>query len=169
MNRSLLLVAAAALASLAAGCGKPSEAATRSDVAAAAPAGGSCGHAVCGGNYFIDATPPAACPVNEPCAVAIKLVATGDFHINDEYPYRFKADEAAGVEFLGTDGGGKNVFSKTAGDWQKTDAKSGVVTVKLKATQGGPKTIAGTFKLSVCSAQNCLLEQPQVSTSVAAR
>ena len=45
--------------------------------------------------------------------MAVKLVATGEFHINDEYPYRFKADDASGIEFLGTDGG-KNAFSKAA-------------------------------------------------------
>ena len=76
-------------------------------------------------NFFIDAA-PASCAAGSPCSVTLKLVATGDFHINDEYPYKFKADDAPGVAFLGTDPGGKNTFSKAAGDWQKTDAKSGV-------------------------------------------
>ena len=98
--------------------------------------------------------------------MAVKLVATGEFHINDEYPYRFKADDASGIEFLGTDTGGKNAFSKAAGDWQKSEERSGAMTVKFSPAERGTKTIGGTFKLSVCSAQNCLLEQRQLTASV---
>jgi hypothetical protein len=98
--------------------------------------------------------------------VTLRLVATGDFHVNDEYPYRFKAEEAPGVRFEGTDAAGKNVFSKPAGDWQKSDLKSGAMSVKFTALEKGTDTIAGTFKLSVCSPQNCLLEQRQISASV---
>ena len=80
---------------------------------------------------------PVSCTAGSPCNVTLKLVATGDFHVNDEYPYRFKADDAPGVAFLGTDPGGKNTFSKAAGDWQKADAKSGAMTVKFIAANPG--------------------------------
>ena len=99
----------------------------------------------------------------------VKLVALGDFHVNDEYPYRFKANEAPGVDFGGTDALGKGVFSKSAGDWHKADAKSGVMTVKFTPREKGEKTITGMFKLSVCSAANCLLEQRELTTPVVAR
>ena len=128
-----------------------------------------CGHAVCADNFFIDAAPAGDCTAGSACGVALKLVATGDFHINDEYPYRFKADDAPGVDFLGKDDGGKNTFSKAAGDWQKTDAKSGAMTVKFIPTDASAKSIGGTLKLSVCSAGACLLEQRQVTTTVTAR
>ncbi len=72
----------------------------------------------------------------------------------------------SGVDFVGTDDGGKNVFSKAAGDWRKADARSGAMTVKFKPADKGRPTIAGLFKLSVCSAQTCLLEQRQVATAV---
>jgi hypothetical protein len=135
-------------------------------ISAAAPA--DCGHAVCADNFFVDAA-PAACSAGAPCAVALKLVATGDFHVNDEYPYRFKADDAPGVTFLGTDPTGATTFSKAAGDWQKADAKSGAMTVKFIAADPGPRAIAGTLKLSVCSAGACLLEQRQVKTNIVAK
>lgn len=130
---------------------------------AASPA--DCGHAVCADHFFIDAA-PATCTTGSPCSTMLKLVATGDFHVNDEYPYRFKADDAPGVAFLGTDSNGNSTFSKSAGDWQKSDAKTGVMTVKFVAADPGSKAIAGTLKLSVCSAQACLLEQRQVTASV---
>lgn len=161
------LAAVAALACVAAACSKGRDAAARGapeTMALSAPQSG-CAHALCADNFFVDVA-SGRCAAGGACNVTLKLVATGEFHVNDEYPYKFKADEAPGVEFLGTDGAGKNVFSKAAGDWQKTDEKSGVMTVKFKPQDHGNKTIAGVFKLSVCSAQNCLLEQRPVAASV---
>jgi len=161
-----LACAAAGLALLAAACSKSSEAATRSDGSNTWRQAGNCNHAACGTNYFVDASPHSCAP-GANCSLTLTLVATGDYHINDEYPYKFKASDAQGVEFLGNDAGGKNVFSKAAGDWQKTDAKSGTMAIKFKGVAKGNAAIAGTFKLSVCSAANCQLEAPQLSTTVA--
>ena len=156
-----------ALAVAGAGCSKAREAATHgsSETQALAAPPADCGHTVCADSFFIDA-PPASCAAGAPCSVAVRLVATGDFHVNDEYPYRFKADDAPGVAFDGTDPSGKNTFSKSAGDWQKSDAKSGAMTLKFVAADPGTRPLAGTFKLSVCSAQACLLEQRQVTATV---
>ena len=129
-----------------AGCSKARVAETRgaqdneaiSTQAIAAPRG-DCGHAVCADNFFVDAV-PASCTAGAPCSVTLKLVATGDFHVNDEYPYRFKAD-----------------------------AKSGAMTLKFIAAGAGTTALGGTLKLSVCSAQACLLEQKQVTASVSTK
>jgi hypothetical protein len=165
--------AIAALALLAAACSKDGRASTRAEpddpsASQAAPRA-DCGHSACGSNFFLDAAPVGDCAVGAPCAVAVKLVATGDFHINDEYPYKLKADDAPGVVFLGSDAAGANVFSKTARDWQKKDEKSGVMTLAFRATDPGSKTVGGTFKLSVCSAGSCQLEQQRVQARVAVR
>jgi hypothetical protein len=158
------------------GCSRPETAAGASNTApansvmVAVPGAAGCtGHAVCADDFFIDAVPPDECAVGSVCSVTFKLVATGNFHVNDEYPYRFKATDAPGVAFAGTDAAGKNVFSKPAGDWRKVDEKGGAMTVKFTAADKGSKTIGGTFKLSVCSQATCLLEQREVSALVAAR
>jgi hypothetical protein len=152
------------------GCGKDGKAAMHgADLAAstaAAAAPGTCPHASCGDNFFIDAAPQAPCAADAVCTVTLRLVALGDFHINEEYPYRFHAEDTPGVAFLGSDGSGKNVFSKAAGDWRKVDAKTGAMTITFKAGSKGSKAVAGTLKLSVCSAQNCLLDQRRVSAAV---
>ncbi len=135
-------------------------------VAAAAPAPADCGHTACGESFFVDAVAPDACTTGARCDVTLKLVATGAFHVNDQYPYRYKAQPTPTVEFLGTDPAGKNVFSKPAGDWTQTGAKSGVLTVHLTPTAKGGSTISGVFKLSVCSEQNCLIEQPEVHVAI---
>jgi hypothetical protein len=151
-----------------AGCGKSD---ARASVHPPNPPGlpADCGHAACGEGYFIDTVVEDGCSAGASCRVAVKLVATGDFHVNDEYPYRFKVQPTPGVELLGADPAGKNVFSKPAGDWAKTDAKSGTMTVRVTPTVKLPSTISGIFKLSVCSAQNCLIDQPEVRAVIAAR
>jgi hypothetical protein len=126
------------------------------------------GHAACAAEFYLDAAGPQSCAVGSICTVDLQLVAKGEFHVNDQYPYRFSAEEGPGVRLEGKDPTGKNVFSKPAGDWEKTDAKRGVMKVRFTPLEKGSKTIAGTFKLSVCSAETCLLEQRRVSASVVA-
>jgi hypothetical protein len=153
---------------LAGGCSRAADAPSKAEiiaVSAAPPPASSCAHAVCADNFFVDTTTE-DCVVGSPCSVSLKLVATGAFHVNDEYPYRFRADDAAGVEFLGTDAAGTNTFSKSAGDWQRSEEKAGLMNVKFTVADRGTKRIGGTLKLSVCSAQACLLEQRTVTASV---
>jgi hypothetical protein len=170
MNAWICAAAAGAAVVAVAACGKSREAAVVSanpSIAATAMQG-HCDHSVCADTFFVDVAPE-DCAVGAACRLVVKLVATGDFHINDEYPYRFRADESAGVAFLGSDGAGKNVFSKAAGDWQRADVKSGAMTVQLEPSDAGSRAVGGTFKLSVCSEKNCLIEQRQVSATVVVR
>jgi hypothetical protein len=159
-----------ALALTALGCGKDRSQGQpgRDQPAVTAPQGPDCGHTACGSNFFIDSAQNGACAAGANCSLVLTLVATGDFHINDEYPYKFRADDAQGVTFLGTDAAGPSVFSKAANNWQKTAPQTGVMTVGFQpAPKGsGQKSISGNFKLSVCSAANCQLEQQTVSTAI---
>ena len=157
------------LALAAAGCGKDGHASARDDRGVPAPQGGECGHTACGSNFFVDAAQAGDCPAGANCSAKLSLVATGDFHINDQYPYKFKADDAAGITFRGTDRGGPNVFSKDADDWHKTGAQSGVMNLTFQAADKGARSITGNFKLSVCSAQSCQLEQQTLTVPVAVR
>jgi hypothetical protein len=162
----------AVLVLVASGCSKGQASAAAASSVTQATAGPSprpdCRHAACGDDFFIDTVLP-DCAAGAACSVTLKLFATGQFHINDEYPYRFRADDAPGVAFLGTDAAGKNVFSKPAGDWQKVEAKAGAMKVSFSPAAPGDKTIAGTFKLSVCSPQSCLIEEPRISAAIAAK
>jgi hypothetical protein len=140
--------------------------------AAAAPTSSAssspCAHAACSDHFFVEAA-PGECAAGARCDLQLKVVATGDYHINDDYPYRFNADEAPGVAFLGSNPAESRVFSKSAGDWQKAEPKAGTMKVRFTPAAAGSATIAGTLKVSVCSAENCLLEQPKVRTIVAAK
>ena len=156
------LLGALALAALA--CGKD-HSAGRDDRAVTAPQGADCGHAACGSNFFVDSVQAGDCAAGANCSLTLTLVATGAFHINDEYPYKFRADDAPGVIFLGKDTAGPSVFSKAASNWQKAAPQKGVMTVGFQSAKG-QKSLSGTFKLSVCSEQNCQLEQQTVATTI---
>ncbi len=134
--------------------------------AALDPKGEGCGHAACGPNYFVDVAPPADCASRANCALRLKLVATGDFHINAEYPYRFLADVAPKVAFQGTDPAGPTVFSKAGNNWETSGPQTGTMSVVFQANEKAAKTISGTFKLSVCSAKDCELEQATLAVPV---
>jgi hypothetical protein len=136
------------------------------DPTAPKPRPDACPHAACGDDYYVDARSGGGCAVGGPCSVVFALVAAGDYHINDEYPYKFKADDAPGLEFLGTDDGGHDVFSKSAKNWTKTGERTGAMTVTFRPLQKGITTIAGTFKFSVCSAKNCELEHRTLKAAV---
>src|SRR5207237_5099335 len=84
-----------------------------------------------GNNFTVNAT-AAACTSNADCKIDLRLEAKGDFHVNKEYPYKFKATAANGVTFLGKDGAGVDTFSKSAGDFtlDASNEKVGTMTIK---------------------------------------
>jgi len=124
-----------------------------------------------GKNFRLEFVPEGVCKAKDECRLALKLEATGEYHINREYPYKFKAEAVKGdVTFTGVDKNGVNVFSKPAGDFKQEGETKGTMSIRFKPTAAGDVTIGGTYKLSVCSAQNCQLEtQPmQLVVAVAA-
>src|SRR5271167_4827454 len=67
------------------------------------------------GNHFvIDGAPAAECAVGATCVIAVKLAAQAEFHINQQYPYKFTAVPVAGVTYLGADAANPHIFTKTA-------------------------------------------------------
>lgn len=110
-----------------------------------------------GDNFKVEGS--ASCAGDE-CTASIRLEAKGDYHINDSYPYKFKAKEADGVTYKTSD----RIFGKHTGDFNKDDEKHATLKVRFNASKDA--TITGTFKMSVCSAANCQLEQPELSIDV---
>jgi hypothetical protein len=164
VGASLLVLAMFAAVEMA--CGKDSEASTARE---SVPARVAAGPHVDGNHYTLDAAPAADCQVGANCAILVKLAVAGEYHVNAQYPYKFTAAQGGNVTYLGSDAAAPNVFTKTAGDFVIGDEKTATMTIKFKVAQKGPATVGGTFKLSVCSSQNCLLEQQDVSVNVTAK
>lgn len=132
------------------------------DAAAPAKLEASAAH-VEGKNFTLDVASP-GCRAGEPCAMTIKLVAAADYHVNKEYPYKFVASPSAGIGFLGK--GDANVFSKAAGDFTEDTARSATMTVRFTPASAGEAKVSGTYKMSICSDEQCQIEQQPVSLSV---
>lgn len=160
MSPKTFSLALACLALVATACSKDSAAAT-----APAPRA----QAASGNNFTVNAT-DSGCSAGKPCTLTLALTVTNaDFHINDEYPYKFVADDAAGLKFQGTSDTDPHVFVGKANDgrdFKKDDATHGRMTVKFQPADKGTKTISGTFKLSVCSSSNCQLEKVTLQAAV---
>jgi FlaG/FlaF family flagellin (archaellin) len=115
------------------------------------------------------ATSSGDCVAGSPCSLTLRLAATSGYHINDQYPYKYTAITVPAVDFQGTDPQGKNVFSKSAGDFATQGPGVGVMTVKFTPKSRGNITIDGTFKLSVCSEANCKIDSATPSVTVAVK
>ncbi len=108
-----------------------------------------------------------ACRAGAECTLALKLVPTGEFHVNKEYPYKFVATAVPGVTFLGKET--PTTFTKAAGDYVEQGEKAGTMTVRFKPDAAGEANVRGIYKLSVCSADQCQIEQQAVDFAVSVR
>jgi hypothetical protein len=103
-------------------------------------------------NFALDVAASPGCRADAPCAMTIRLAATGDYHINKDYPY--KLVPASGLALDGQ-------------EWKQDAEKTGTLTVRFTPKAPGETTVGGTFKMSVCSAESCQIEQQPVSVAVA--
>jgi hypothetical protein len=159
--------APAAVASASAAPDKPKEApkvdTKPSTTASAAVALKPAAKHVAGKNYALDLATP-GCKADTECAVTIKLATAGDWHVNKEYPYKFIATAAPNMTFLGK--GDATTFSRGNGDFAEQGEKVGVMTVRFKPASAGEAHVAGTYKFSVCSADQCQIEQEKLDLAV---
>ncbi len=96
--------------------------------------------------------------------MTITLATNGAYHVNKEYPYKFIATPATGVAFLGKSD--PNTFTRASGDFVERGEKTALMTVRFKPTAAGEAKVAGKYKLSVCSADQCLIEEPMIDLAV---
>lgn len=116
-----------------------------------------------GKNFALDVASP-GCHAGEDCTMTIKLVAGSDYHVNEEYPYKFVAAAAPGITFLGK--GDATTFSKASGDFVEEGEKAATMTVRFKPTAPGEAKVSGTYKMSVCSADQCQIEQQPIALAI---
>ncbi|HSO36154.1 MAG TPA: hypothetical protein VLT33_26685, partial [Labilithrix sp.] len=137
----------------------PAASAAKPELPALKPAGTT----VSGKNFTLAVASP-GCRVDVPCSLTLRLTAGGEFHVNKEYPYKFTASAAPGVAFLGN--GDANVFSRASGDFREDGEKTATMTVRFKPSAAGEARIAGSYKMSVCSAEQCQIETQAVQLAV---
>lgn len=92
-------------------------------------------------------------------AVALVLKAKPGFHVNPDYPAKFKLQDPApeGVTYP------KKVLKKEDGKFEEMQA---TFAVPFVAANAGKAKVGGTFHFSVCSDKNCFLEKVDLDVDV---
>jgi len=89
--------------------------------------------------------------------VEIVLEAKPPFHVNDQYPIKFKVKEGPGVKYAAA------VVGK---DKAKVEKQRATMPVAFTPESAGQHTVAGQFAFSVCTDENCLMEKRDLSLVV---
>ena len=77
----------------------------------------------------------------------LALTALAGYHINERYPVKFIADDPAAIDGTGT--------------FTRSDAQHGTLALAARAPR-----LSGTFKLSVCTDENCEIAEPHIAFDV---
>jgi hypothetical protein len=151
-------VLAGCFLALAPACSKVSEASSGSAQAGQAPLSPS-SSTVSDANYGAKLELAGPCHSGGKCAMNVVLVAKGDYHINDKYPYKFRAQDppARGVVYT------KPIVGRDDGVFEE---KKAVLVVPFVADAPGEINVGGTLSLSVCSKANCLMDKQMLEATV---
>lgn len=110
-------------------------------------------------NYLAEIAAGGAYKAGAEGTVEVTLTPKAGYHINDQYPYKFKAADPApeGVSFP------KPTLVRADGSFE---AKKGHFKVPFLASKAGKFTIGGTLSLSVCSDANCIIDKVALEVPV---
>ncbi len=82
--------------------------------------------------------------------------AIGEYHVNQEYPYKFTLNAApAGVSY------GETVVRNVS-----RSEKRASISIPFTPQSAGNATISGICSLSVCTSSNCVIEKVPLSVTV---
>jgi hypothetical protein len=107
-----------------------------------------------GPTYKVDTAPPEACRAGEACTLRVQLTALRGYKVNKDYPFKFVPTPTDGLAHEGN------------GSFARDGEQAGTMTVTFRATAPGTAKVAGTFKLSVCSDDECQIEDVPVAVDV---
>lgn len=94
----------------------------------------------------------------QPGNVQVVLVAKGEFHCNDKYPYKFK---------LGAPSGGVSYPQPIVrAEGMRVAPERSIMTVPFVPSAPGDARVSGTFSFSVCSATSCQIETRELALTV---
>lgn len=90
--------------------------------------------------------------------VQVVLVAKGEWHCNDKYPYKFKLGAASGGVSYPT--------PIVRAEGLRIAPERTVMTVPFVPSASGDARVSGTFSFSVCSAASCQIETRELALTV---
>lgn len=107
--------------------------------------------------FDLSVRPSDSYTAGKPGSLDIVLVPKGGYHTNDKYPYKLKLESGAGVKFP------SEVVTKDAVTLEPMRA---TMKVDLVPEAAGAQQVSGQFSFSVCSADRCLVEKRDVTTTI---
>jgi hypothetical protein len=90
----------------------------------------------------------------------IVLAAKAPFHVNQNYPYKFKLQEAPGLKFANP------IVSK---DLVKLEPARATMPVAFTPESAGKHTVRGQLSFSVCTDDKCMIEKRELSLEIDAK
>ena len=111
---------------------------------------------------MLDVKAPASVTVGGSGELEIVLLAKDGYHVNNEFPYKFKtaSEPAQAVTFE------KLELTRTQGTYTKTEAR---FKARFAGAKAGEAKVGGLFALSVCTAKECVTDKVQLEVPVTVR
>jgi predicted small lipoprotein YifL len=114
--------------------------------------------AFAGGNYKLDVKAPASAKKGEKATTTVHVNATGDFHINTEYPSKLTVTAPSGVKLE------KAKLEKA--DAKKLDKDGLDFAVEFTASETGKKSFTGELKFATCKTTDCAPQTEKIAFDV---
>jgi hypothetical protein len=109
-------------------------------------------------NYLVEITAAGPFKVGAEGLAKVTLTTKGAYHVNPQYPYRFKAGAPpSGLSYP------KPVLQRADGQFEERRA---VFSLPFVTDKAGHFNVGGTFHMSVCSAASCLVDKPALDVVV---
>lgn len=109
-------------------------------------------------NYLVEIAAAGPFKAGVEGSARVTLTTKGVYHINAQYPYRFKAAAPpSGLSYP------KPVLQRADGQFEE---KRAVFNLAFVASQAGKFNVGGTFHMSVCSSGSCLVEKAPLDVTV---
>jgi hypothetical protein len=165
--RSELAVFLFVAAVVAVGCDKTAPAVTPPASPAASAVASSAGPVAETDGFKAELKPVGSYKKGEPATYEVILRAKAPYHVNGEYPAKFKATETAGVKYV--EPKLERMKHPDAFTTEKCasgdDACTMTVTVKFTPEEAGTAKLGGLLDISVCDKDTCLIEKKQLEIS----
>jgi hypothetical protein len=107
--------------------------------------------------FEVAIAPSGAYAAGKEGTVEVVLDAKPPFHVNDQYPIKFKLKESPGVKYPAP------IVGK---DKAKVEKMKATLPVAFVPESAGQRTVSGQFLFSVCTDENCLMEKRDLSLTV---
>jgi hypothetical protein len=108
--------------------------------------------------YLVEIVPIGPYKAGQAGSVKVTLTTKGVFHINGQYPYRFKtASPPEGVSYP------KPVLERADGQFAE---KTATFQLPFVANHAGTFDVGGVLHMSVCSPNSCIVQKAPLNISV---